>query len=271
MFTKPSHYFDQHPLYDGSGLDLFAFGIMGLFIVLSVSFLSVRKDKDTSLYSPKLAWMRAGLYFCACFILSWATGVLKTLVNAPFVTQAHLSDPGWIAMTVLCFIVVGFAYLYWWPQGTVTHGRKLYFIPTLAFGILWGLSEAQLFLSVYALAEKFGVARWINALIAYFVIGAFNGAYHALWWDIHISPPHNIREWNSKKVLFGHTPNLIITLIYFTLYGSAGIYVLLQTIGLTASTLVMRFPPWFETGGQRVDKDTGLGVTLEEAKAKGLM
>jgi hypothetical protein len=198
------------------------------------------------------------MYFCICFILSWYSGVLKTVVNSPLVTDANLDNPAWLTFTALCAGIVAFAYLYWWPKGTVTHGRKLYLLPTLFFGTVWGLSEGQLFLSVYALTEDLGLARLYTALIAFAVIGAFNGVYHANWWDIYISPPHNIRAWNMK--MFGHNPNLIITMAYLTIFGSAGIYLIFQTVALAASSIFMRFPPfWVEDGGE-VSKETGLGI-----------
>jgi len=259
-----SNHFDDITLLSGTWQDSFAVTLIVLFLVLSIAFLKAR-PKDRSTHNPKLAWMRGGLYFLGCFILAWATGVFQTITTRPLVTLEQISDPLWIAISVLALGTICFGYLYWWPKGTVTHGRKLHPLPTLAFGILWGLSEGQLILSVYAVAETFDWPRWVNGLITYLVIGAINGAYHALWWDIHVSPPHNIREWNSKKVLFAHTPNLIVTLTYFTLFGNAGIFVLLQTLSLAASTWVMRFPPFYAKGGEPVDKETAIGIPLAEA------
>ena len=263
----PSDYFQQSQILSGSWQDGFAITLIGLFCVLGLVFLNARKGKDHSRYHPKLAWMRGGLYFLACFIIAWATGVFHTITSAPLATAEQLNDPLWLAMTLASVGIIAFAYLYWWPRGTVTHGRQLTPVPTLAFGILWGLSEGQLVLSVYAIAELFDWPRFVNGLITYLVIGAVNGAYHALWWDIHVAPPHNIREWNMKKVLFGHTPNLLITLTYFTLFGNAGIYVLLQTLGLTASTWFMRFPPPFAKHDYAVDRDSAAGIPLDDADA----
>lgn len=261
---KPSDHFDAVTLFSGTWQDSFAIGLFALFVGLSITFLRVR-PRDVSTYNPKLAWMRGSLYFLACFIIAWMTGVFQTITTRPLMTAEQLSDPLWIGMTVLALATVCFGYLYWWPKGTVTHGRKLYPLPTLVFGLLWGLSEGQLILSVYAIAETFEWPRWVNGLATYLVIGAVNGAYHALWWDIHVAPPHNIREWNSKKVLFAHTPNLLVTLTYFTLFGNAGLFVLLQTLSLAASTWAMRFPPFFADGGGSVDRDTAAGIPMAEA------
>jgi len=261
----PSNHFDDVALLNGTWQDGFAVALIILFIGLSVAFLRAR-PKDVSIYNPKLAWMRGGLYFLGCFIVAWATGVFQTITTRPLVTPQQISDPLWIALSALALGTISFGYLYWWPRGTVTHGRKLYPLPTLVFGILWGLGEGQLILSVYAVAETFDWPRWVNGLATYLVIGAINGAYHALWWDIHVSPPHNIREWNAKKVLFAHTPNLIVTLTYFTWFGNAGLFVLLQTLSLAASTWAMRFPPFFAQGGGSVDKDTATGIPQSEAE-----
>jgi hypothetical protein len=48
-----------------------------------------------------------------------------------------------------------------------------------------------------------------------------------------------------KKVLYGHAPNIMITLAYLTIYESAGVFVLCQAFALIASTHFMRFPPFW--------------------------
>jgi hypothetical protein len=60
-----------------------------------------------------------------------------------------------------------------------------------------------------------------------------------------VTPEHNIVEWNGRKVLLAHTPNLIATLTYLTLHGNMGIFILLQTIALLSSTYFMHFPPFW--------------------------
>jgi hypothetical protein len=77
------------------------------------------------------------------------------------------------------------------------------------------------------------------------VISAFLGLWHQFYWDIYVAPEHNILEWNIKKVLLAHIPNIVITLTYLSLYGNSGVFVLCQTFALVASTYFMRFPPFW--------------------------
>ncbi len=73
-------------------------------------------------------------------------------------------------------------------------------------------------------------------------LSAFVGLWHAVYWDVHVSPTHNIIEWNIRKVLLAHNPNLILTSIYVTAWENLGLFVLLQAVALLGSTLAMPFP-----------------------------
>jgi len=84
--------------------------------------------------------------------------------------------------------------------------------------------------------------------------------YQTGWWDIHVSPPHNIRAWNNKKVAFAHNPFLLSALAYFIVYGNAGIYVALNAFAMAASAVAMRFPPPWAKDGGRVSRDSALGL-----------
>lgn len=196
-------------------------------------------------YNPRAAWLQAGLYFGACFALSWATGVLPAVLSQPLATPANLQDPIWLAFTALCIAVEYIAYVLIWPRGTLTHGRKLHWPALLTFGLLWGLSEGQLFLVIWTVAHHWLASPLWAALAALGVISMFLGLWHALYWDIHVAPEHNIPAWNGRKVLFAHLPNLIVTLTYLHLYNNAGLFVLFQTFSLMASTYFMRFPPFW--------------------------
>lgn len=198
-------------------------------------------------YNPRIAWAQAGLYFVACFALSWATGVLPTLLSQPLATAAQMQSPAWLAFTALCFAVEYIAYVLIWPRGTLTHGRKLYWPAVLIFGLLWGVSEGQLFLVIWTVARRWLASPMWAALVAFVVISAFLGLWHALYWDIRVAPEHNLPEWNGRKVLFAHIPNLIVTLTHLHFYGNAGLFVLFQTFSLMASTYFMRFPPFWSS------------------------
>lgn len=196
-------------------------------------------------WNAQLAWLRAAAYFCLCFAISVGSGVLPTILASPLASDAQLANPLWIAMTVACTVVILVGYAVIWPIGTFNDGRKAHPLLTPLYGLVWGICQGLLFLSFWALAEKTGLGVWWVAGISYLLIGAYNGVWHHFFWDIYVSPPHNYKVWNGRKVLFAHTPNLLICLTYLALFGNAGIYVLLQALALGISAWVMRFPaPW---------------------------
>jgi len=232
--------FDPFWKFTNSPLDYFLFT---LIVILTFLIIKLQREKSqVAGYSPRLAWMRGGIYFTASSIISILVGVLPTLINKPVVAAENLSDPFWWLFTLICAGVIYWAYFVLWPKGTLTHGRELHLPGVLFFGLLWGLSEGQIFLSVWSMSEKFIDQTWLVALTAFLVIGTFKGLWQSQYWDIYVSPDHNIPEWNLKKVLFGHVPNLMFTLSYLAVFGNAFIFLMLQTAGLMYSAYYMHFP-----------------------------
>ena len=78
--------------------------------------------------------------------------------------------------------------------------------------------------------------------VSFLVIATFTGTWHQFFWDIYVAPIHNIPEWNLRKVLFVHTPNLVLSLSLLTLFGSGSIVVAAQVVALVGSSIFMRFP-----------------------------
>lgn len=217
-----------------------------LALVLALLYRWQQRSAAQGRYSPRLAWLRAGLYFCFCLLVASFSGVLATVIHTPLATAAQLADLRWWALTLACAAVIAIAYAVIWPRGTFTDGRRLHPLLTLVYGSVWGICQGLLFLSMWALVQHSGLGVWWVALISYFLIGAYNGCWHHFFWDIHVSPPHNYSEWNGRKVLFCHTPNLLLCLSYLALYGNAGIYLLLQGAALAASAWFMRFPAFWD-------------------------
>jgi hypothetical protein len=228
--------------FTNSPIDYFLFALFTILLIFII-ILQTQKNKTTG-YSPRLAWIRGGIYFTSAFILSILTGVFSTLISKPIASQENLSNPIWWLFTLICTGVIYFAYFYLWPQGTLTHGRELHLSSVLIFGLLWGLSEGQIFLSVWSVTEKFIDNVWIVALVSFLIVGTFKGVWQSQYWDIHVSPEHNIPEWNEKKVLLGHIPNLIFTLSYLAIFGNALIFLFFQTAGLMYCAYYMHFPKW---------------------------
>ncbi len=252
--------FDPPRVYTGAPEDWLILGVLLFAAVLAQVFLVLRNQHPDNVHSPPLAWLRAALYFSVILVLSWATGVLGVLVHAPRVLPEQLANPLWLGLTALWVAATAWGYLYWWPRGTLTYDRKLYLVPQLLFGLVWGLCSAQLTLVLWALVEDFGFARWVTALLVFFLLSGYGQIYQSGWWDIHVSPPHNIRSTNAKKVLFAHMPFLLIALTHFTLFGNALLFAGFHAIALACSAVAMRFPPFWEKDGPVVNRETALGV-----------
>jgi hypothetical protein len=252
--------FDPPRVYGGGVEDWFILGVLLFASVLAQVFLVQRNKHADNVHSPPLAWIRATLYFCVVLTLSWATGVLKVLVHVPCVLPGQQANPLWLGLTAVWAAATVWGYLYWWPRGTLTHGRKLYVVPQVLFGLVWGVCSAQLTLVLWALVEDFGFARWITGLLTFFLLSGYGQIYQSGWWDIHVSPPHNRRATNAKKVLFAHMPFLAVALTHFTLFGNALVFVGFHAIALACSAVAMRFPPFWEQDGPVVNRDTAIGV-----------
>lgn len=196
-------------------------------------------------YRPGPAWLKAGAYFAACLAIAAPTGALRWVLDAPLVTEAQRADPLWWLLAGSCLGVVVVGYGFIWPRGTFTDGRARHPLLAPAYGFVWGLCQALLFLSIWLAVARSGLAPGWVAVLSYLAIGGYNGLWHRFVWDIHVSPPHNYTEWNARKVLLCHTPNLILCLALLALYGSAGVFALLQGLALALSAWFMRFPaPW---------------------------
>lgn len=202
--------------------------------------------RDARRYDPRLAWLCAGAYFCAVLPLSWALGVLPSLLDAPLVTAAQWRDPHWIAYTLFYAAVLWVAYMRVWPLGSFTDGRRRHPLLATGYGLAWGLCHGQAFLCFWALAERSGLGVFWVAGLTFLLLSGYNFAFHQFFWDVRVSPPHNYAAWNLRKVLYCHTPNLALGLVWLALWGNFGLWLLLQTACLLASAHHMRFPAWYD-------------------------
>lgn len=245
----------------GGWIDGFFLAVLVLLAVFVFALVKNRRHHDPEVHSPPLAWLRGGIYLCSMLLFGAATGVVETIVSSPFVTPSQLREPAWLAMTLLCFGITYWAYGVWWPRGTVTHGRKAYPLASAAFGVLWGTAASQLQLGLFSTFQFFGLGRATAAVAVYFFFALFTSWFQVSWWDIRVSPPHNVRAWNTKKVLFAHNPFLIATLAHFALFGNAALFWLFQALALAAAAVAMRFPPfWVEDSTEKVSRETALGI-----------
>jgi hypothetical protein len=196
-------------------------------------------------YSPRLAWLRAALYFCFATLLAWISGVLHTLLHEAPVTAQQLRNPTWQVLASLTLAQLVFGYAILWPRGTVTYGRPRRIALAIAFGTMWGLAQGQLVLCLYAGVSRLVPGPWWTIAVMLLLTSAFIGNWHSRYWDIHVSPDHNVREWNLRKVLFAHTPFLVLSLTFLVLYRNALLFVLAQAAALACAAVAMHFPaPW---------------------------
>jgi hypothetical protein len=254
-----THYFTEFRGATGGWLDFAMLAVLLIGAALGVALFIERPRHDPARHSPRMAWLRASIYFCFVILLGWLTGVLQNIVAQPLPSASQLASPGWVALTGLCLALVVWGYVIWWPRGTLTHGRPRHLLPSALFGLVWGACGALVLLSLYAIIEGFGWPAWATALLSLSIIAVYNMNYQSGWWDIHVSPPHNIRAWNSRKVLFAHNPFLLATLAHLVLFGNAGLFMLLYALAMACSAVAMRFPPFWAPDGPPVSYDTAIG------------
>ncbi len=235
-----------YKLGDGGPADWIAAGAALTLVLLTIAYLRSRRGVPTDQYVPLLAWQVAGMYFSAGLLLSWSLGVLQGLLKAPLVTAEQLSSVPWLSYTLFYAVVLWVAYAIIWPKGTFTDRRRAHPLLTTLYGIAWGLCHGQVFLCIWALAELTGLNSYWVAAITYAVLSGYNFAFHQFFWDIRVSPPHNVEAWNMKKVQYCHAPNLLLGLTWLAIWGNFGLWLLFQTAALVISSHAMRFPAWYD-------------------------
>lgn len=256
----PSTFFTAAAFGGPEWLRWLMFGVIVVGLGLGAVFFVARGKHDPNIYSPRIAWLRAWVYYCFVLLLGWITGVLGYALEQPLIAAGRLQDGLWLGLVSLCWLVAIWGYAWWWPRGTLTHGRPLVLAPAMVHGLMWGLCAGVLYLSFYAVLEQFGLPRLVNGVLLVAILSVYSLNYQLGWWDIHVSPPHNRRATNNGKVALAHQPFLLTTLTLFIIYGDAGMYLLLTTFAMTCSAVAMHFPPFWAPDGGTVSRETALGV-----------
>ena len=123
---------------------------------------------------PSRVEIRAWIYYCMVILFSWVTGTLGLVLSQPLIPAGRTSDTTYLIVIAVCWLVSVWGYVYWWPKGTLTHGRKLYLIPAAVHGFFWGLCAGLLYLSMYAMLEQFGFPGIVNAIILVMILSVYN-------------------------------------------------------------------------------------------------
>lgn len=226
-------------------LDLFAIGISLVLVVLAVTWYTRYRRHPWDIYYPKIAWLRAGIYFCCCYLLSYWSGTMELLVTSPVARLEQLSDPGWLLFTAGVYLFIFVAYSGVWSYFTPVFERKSNRLVSAVFGFLWGSSSGQLFLSIWLLVGKAGMPEWGTWVVTFLILGAWQPNWHSIYWDHYIAPEHDTPMTQKIKALGCHIPNLAIGLTHLTLYDSYFVFVSAQVIACMSAALGMRYPaPW---------------------------
>jgi len=232
-------------------LDAFA-AFLALLLVALVALRFTRfRGHPWDIYYPKLAWLRAGIYFCCCWLLSWASGAMELLVTSPFATADQLASRNWWLFTGGVYLFILAAYPGVWAYFTPVFERRKNTAMSALFGALWGASSGQLFLSVWLLIGRLGIPEWGTWLATFLVLASWQPNWHNIYWDHYIAPEHDTPMTQKIKALGCHIPNLVIGLTHLTLYDNYMVFVSAQVIACTAAGIGMRFPaPWVAPSAQ---------------------
>ncbi len=201
-------------------------------------------------YDPVAAWLRAFTYFALCWAVGFASGGVATIAAAPWLEPGQTESWLWWLLTGIVFGIATIGYWVVWARGTRPHGRRVSWPETPLFGLVWGVSEGVLLASVWVVLTRLwrglvGDGTLSDALVvasAILVLSLWIALWHALYWDIHISPEHNIVEWNLIKVAAVHTPNVVFSICWLTAWEDIRLFVVAQTIALLGSAMTMPFP-----------------------------
>ena len=215
-----------------------------LGVIALVLLVRLRSRPRAAGFDPRAAWLRAGIYFCACGLAGWGSGVVSALMREPLASVSAGGGTTFVLALIGMTLFELVAYWGVWRAGTLHHGRPRNLPAQLGFGALWGVCEGVLMLSVWAVAEATGIGTVWVALVTFAVVSAWLGGWHATYWDRKVVPEHNIPAWNLPKVLIAHVPNLALSLAFFAAYRCGSALLLFQAVGLCGATLFMRFPGW---------------------------
>lgn len=233
-------------------IDIFAFCITVLMIVLVLFYRARFHKRENSRreeleFIPLAAWLRAGIFFCFFYLLSWATGTMEIALKSPIARNEQLANIFWwlwvIGLTAFIFVA------YWgiWARYTIRFDRKIDLLPQIAFGLIWGTSLGQMLLSIWRISTLIGHSwrLWQQWLLAYVLIGIWQWLLMDMYWDIYISPEHDSPRSIMIKTLSTHIPNVTLCLIFLAMYNNFVIFIALQTLALIGCSINMRMPaPW---------------------------
>jgi hypothetical protein len=218
-----------------------------LVLGISMGGLYIKKYRHLPIttWIPGAAWTRAIIYFVICNLISVITGTFDYIVSQEIVTLSQLADPAWWIFVSICFIYIFIAYWILWARMTLHFDRKFHIGSEIIFGVVWGLSMAQVLLSFYRLWIMTGLTGVPLYLVTYACMGAWQYFTQDYFWDVYVSPEHDTPQSIIKKTLISHIPNVALLLAFLMVFNNFFIFMTAQAFGLVAAAIFQRFPaPW---------------------------
>jgi len=236
--------------------------VAALLMVLLAGIRWLRfRGHPWDIYYPKLAWLKASTYFCAVYLLAWATGALELVLTSALVTAEQAANPAWVLYTIACYLFILAAYAGVWSYFTPVFERQKNTLVSAFFGFFWGSCQGLLFISVWLLIRKLGLPEWGTWIATFLALGSWQPNFHNIWWDHYIAPEHDTPMTQKIKALGCHIPNLLVTLTYLTLYGNLGLFVSFQVLACMSAAIGMRYPaPWVPPSAMNYAKRTSARV-----------
>ena len=101
-----------------------------IVMVTRIAIYTVRyRHHPPDVFVPKAAWLRAGIYFCACYLAAIATGVFDALLSNPVTTAEQRGETSWWLWTGGLILLVTVAYWRIWARYTLRFDRRRDVIP----------------------------------------------------------------------------------------------------------------------------------------------
>lgn len=201
-------------------------------------------------YSPKRAWCFALAYFALLFLLSIFVGLPQRLLVQPVVTGDQLADWRWWLAFVISIAVTATVYGGYWSSHTLRFDRQLRFGWQASFGSLWGFFIGLWMLSLVSLSRNFVGNGFFSVLLSFGVISVWQALAQSYFWSIYIAPEHDTPLTNKTKVPLCHIPHLAVSLSFYYLFGNGWLFVFLQALALSITSVAMRMPVWWERSPQ---------------------
>jgi len=126
--------------------------IVIVVVILVVIYFSRFRRHPPERFAPKAAWLRAGIYFCACYLVAILAGVFDGLLSNPVAVAEQMADMTWWLWVGGLILLLSVAYWGIWARYTLRFERQRDAVPQTIFGLLWGAASGLLFLTFYFLA-----------------------------------------------------------------------------------------------------------------------